>query len=247
VRCGLSPEWGDHYLSLDRRYPSRSEKNRWFQNQWNSIRRFARKRGLEVKRRFFDPEGTSTKSVDPLSLPRRLQLAKLFLAVQKWGVKTVIVHDRGRLDENDVIGGLLCEEFHRVGVRVLESSSGAELTDASVRKAAQSSAGPAMIRKARRQVALWKGLVARLKSKTEVGRKPFGSSEGESEALARLRELFRILPRDRWRKRGKVWLKRRSFQDIADCLNAEGVPSRTGTAWSRRTVYGILKRMRLIR
>src|SRR5690606_19945671 len=64
------------------------------------------------------------------------------------------------------------------------------------------------------------------------GRKPFGTRPGEAESLALMRRLRRKLPGG----------KRASFADIADTLNAKGIPTRTGAPWRARTVHGILGR-----
>ena len=64
------------------------------------------------------------------------------------------------------------------------------------------------------------------------GRKPFGERPGESETLARIKELHRK-PRN---------AERRSMADIADMLNQEERPTRTGRPWNPGTVWALLKR-----
>jgi hypothetical protein len=89
-------------------------------------------------------------------------------------------------------------------------------------------------------------MAARLKNQSGLGRRPFGALLDEAPALARIRELYRVLPKSQWRTRKGVVQKRRSFAEIAAILNGEEVPTRTGRAWSARTVHGILDRLGLI-
>jgi hypothetical protein len=246
VRCGLPDEWEEYYLSLETRYPSRSTKNRWFYDQWNCVRRFARKNGIDLRRRFFDPEGSPRKLHDPLPLPRRRQLAALYLAVQRLGVRKVLVDDRCRLDSDEAVQSLLVEAFRQAGVTIIEASTGFTLSEVLPRDEVLTTCGPDRSRTARRQVALWKAMAARLKNQSGLGRRPFGALPDEAPALARIRELYRVLPKSQWRTRKGVVQKRRSFAEIAAILNGEEVPTRTGRAWSARTVHGILDRLGLI-
>ena len=64
------------------------------------------------------------------------------------------------------------------------------------------------------------------------GRKPFGAKPGEAEVVAYIVKLRR-------KPKGG---ERLSFAAIADRLNAEGVPTRTGRPWAAETVRGIVQR-----
>ena len=64
------------------------------------------------------------------------------------------------------------------------------------------------------------------------GRKPYGFYPGESEILARIKELHR-------KRQGEPRL---GPYQIARILNDEGLPSRKGTPWFGATVSGIIKR-----
>ena len=103
-----------------------------------------------------------------------------------------------------------------------------------------------MLLAAQKRLTTWKRLVTRLRVNCQVGRKQFGSNAAEVLAVQRIRVLFRVLPKDqRGRFRGRA-KKRRSFQEIANVLNTEGVASRSGKPWSARTVYGIIDREGLL-
>jgi DNA invertase Pin-like site-specific DNA recombinase len=58
------------------------------------------------------------------------------------------------------------------------------------------------------------------------GRKPFGTREGESAVLARMKEIALTM----------------TYKQVADTLNAEGFKTRTGGQWFPGTVYNILRK-----
>ena len=64
------------------------------------------------------------------------------------------------------------------------------------------------------------------------GRKRFGTLPGEDAVIRRMRELRR-------KPRGQP---RKGYLAIANVLNAEGLPSRTGAAWGAATVRRVLLR-----
>ena len=64
------------------------------------------------------------------------------------------------------------------------------------------------------------------------GRKPFGTRPGEAEVVVLIQKLRR-------KPRGG---ERLSFAAIAERLNAEGHPTRTGKPWAPETVRGIVQR-----
>ncbi len=224
----------------------RGKKKHSFNDQLNRVRRLARKDGLDMKRRFFDREGTHKKPEDTLPLHRRLKLARLYLAVQALGVRSILVADRLRLDEDEAVQSLLVDAFFQVGVRVIEATTSLVLSEALPVQDVMAALTPDRRRSTRRLVASWKALVTRLQNKSRLGRKSFGSLTIESWALTRIRKLYRVLPKWQWRKRGNTVLKRRSFRAIAERLNSECVPSRTGRPWSAKTVHGILRHQGLV-
>jgi hypothetical protein len=244
VRCGVTRNWVNKFDELDRRVLSRGNHNELVNGQWKLIRRYVRKHELELRRRFFDAEGNAEVLHTPLALPCRRELAALFIEATRLGVRTILVDSGVRLDEDDVVRAVLCESFRDAGIRVIEAATGQELTaDESVGGGAHDD--HRRWKQARRLVGRWKWLVTRMRSGSDLGRKPFGTSADEEEGLDRLRELCRVSPRANWRRRGKTVIKRRSFREIATILNAESVPTRTGRPWSGPVVFGILKRLGL--
>lgn len=245
VRCGVTRNWVNKFDELDRRVLSRGNHNELVNAQWRVVRRYARKHDLDLRRRFFDAEGTAEVLHTPLTLLGRNELIELFVEATRLGVRTVLVDSRVRLDEDDAVRACLCEALRDAGIRVIEAATGQELTaDDSIEVAFR--VDHQRLKQARQLVGRWKGLVTRKRSGLNLGRKPFGASADEEQALNRIRELYRVLPQSSWRCRGRTILKRRSFREIADTLNTELVPTRTGRPWSGPVVFGILKRLGLI-
>ncbi len=65
------------------------------------------------------------------------------------------------------------------------------------------------------------------------GPRPFGELPGEEKAVSRIKELVR-------RQRGK---KRRTYGQIADALNAEGLRPRNATVWTGANVHAVATRL----
>ncbi len=99
----------------------------------------------------------------------------------------------------------------------------------------------------RRMLRFWKRLVTRIRNRKKVGRKPFGINEEEQRAVDRIRVLNRKLPKHLRRSHSTQNSSdrehRRSFQTIANCLNAEDIHTRTGKPWSAATVRNLILRM----
>ena len=65
------------------------------------------------------------------------------------------------------------------------------------------------------------------------GRKPYGHYPGESEILARIKQLHRKVKGE----------KRLGPYEIANALNEENLPARKGTPWHGGTVRRIIERL----
>jgi len=201
-----------------------------FARQRAAIERFAGVARLELVEEFRD-EGIS----GTLELENRPGLAAVLDRVESNGVKVVIVERADRIARDLLVSEVILAQFRNAGVRVL-TSDGQELS---------SDADPtrAMIRQVLGAVAQFEKSVLvlklraardRIRSRTGrcEGRKAYGDRPGEADAIALMRQLRRKTPK----------AKRRSYQTIADELNARGIPSRTGRQWASATVRGILAR-----
>jgi DNA invertase Pin-like site-specific DNA recombinase len=153
-------------------------------------------------------------------------------------VKAVIVERADRLARDLLVNEVIVDQLTRAGARVL-TADGADLT------VADGDPTRTLIRQVLAAVAQFEKSVLVLKLRAArdrkrrregrcEGRKPFGTRPGEAAVIGRMRELRRKPRRQ----------PRLSIAAIADALNREGRPTRTGRPWSPGTVHAILGRQR---
>jgi DNA invertase Pin-like site-specific DNA recombinase len=201
-----------------------------FARQRAAIERFAGVARLELVEEFRDEGISGTRE-----LQNRPGLARVLDRVESNGVKVVIVERADRLARDLLVSEVILAQFRNAGVRVL-TSDGAELTadDDPTRRLIRQVLGA--VSEFDKSVTVLKLRAARdrIRSRTGrcEGRKPFGDRPGEADAIAMMRQLRRKTPK----------AMRRSYQAIADELNAQSIPSRTGRPWAAATVRGILAR-----
>jgi hypothetical protein len=174
-----------------------------------------------------------------IDLANRVGLSELLVHARNKEVFIVVVDLAARLTKHPFEQMVLLRQFRSMGVRVIEASTSKDLTDdyldtLTVRFNAEEETAAA---RSKLQVLNWRGTL--LQNKTRVGRKAFGEGP-EKSVMIRIFQLCRKLPKDQRRKRS-TW---RSFKQIADILNEEKLPSRTGKPWTSATVRGIVKRTR---
>jgi DNA invertase Pin-like site-specific DNA recombinase len=203
-----------------------------FPRQRETIARYAKAAGFDLVDEYRDEGVSGTKDLDD-----REGLSDLLARIRSNGVRVVLVERADRLARDLIVGELILSQFRDLGVKVIAADSGTDLT------AGDDDPTRTLIRQVLGAVAQFEKavIVSKLKAarvrkrradgKCE-GRKAFGEKEGEAEVLAYIRKLYR-------KPRGGTRL---SYAAIAERLNAEGIPSRTGRPWAPATVYGILKR-----
>ncbi len=146
-----------------------------------------------------------------------------------------------RLSTDRVTRAVLLTLLDQLGCQVVDISAEAERDqkrDASAKRAIGDSDEFAI----QTRVKAWRTFLrlraGRLRKRAATGRceggKPFGSLPDERRTLRRIMELARK-PRNGMR---------RSSQDIAGVLNAEGLRTRNQRCWTRWTVYNLLRRLR---
>lgn len=203
-----------------------------FPRQREAVAKFAQRNGYEIVDEFRDEGISGTKELD-----HRPGLGALVDRIAKNGVRVVIVERADRLARDLMIGEIILNEFKKHSARVL-TTDGQDLTTDSEEFPTQT-----LIRQVLSAVAQFektilvqklRGARQRKKARGErvEGRKPFGMWPGEAPILGRMREL-------RKKPRGG---ERLSLQAIADRLNAEGLPTRSGSPWVKNTVARILAR-----
>ena len=203
-----------------------------FPRQRDAIAKFAKSRKLTVVGEHIDEGVSGTTELDD-----RPGLAALFESIERNGVRVVIVENASRLARDLMVQEILLAECRKLGVQVLEADGGNDLSVGS------SDPTATLIRQVlgavsqfEKSVVVLKLKAARQRMKTATGRcegrKPFGSKLGEAEIVARIVEL----------RRKPVKGARLSFAAIAQRLNDEAVPTRTGGQWRPSTVGQIVER-----
>jgi len=148
-------------------------------------------------------------------------------------VRLVLVERSDRLARDLLVQETLLNSLIKLGVRVVDVSSGMDLTD-------ESDPSRRLIRQLLGAVAEHDKacLVAKLRKARErqrmntgrcEGRKPYGTRVGEDRGVERIQTLVS---------------EGLSVRAISDQLNAEGIPSRGGKAWSFGSVARVAKRLR---
>jgi DNA invertase Pin-like site-specific DNA recombinase len=203
-----------------------------FPRQREIIERFARSAGFELVDEYRDEGVSGTKELDD-----REGLSDLLARIRSNGVRVVLVERADRMARDLIVGELILNQFRDLGVKVIAADGGTELTTA------DDDPTRTLIRQVLGAVAQFEKavIVSKLKAarvrKRRVegrceGRKPFGTRPGEAEVVALIRKLRR-------KPRGG---ERLSFAAIAERLNVEGRPTRTGKPWAPETVRQIAMR-----
>lgn len=198
-----------------------------FPRQREAITTYAERNGIQIVGEFRD-EGVSgtTEHAD------REGFTALLERIAGNCVRLVLVERSDRLARDLLVQETLLNSLMKLGVRVIDASSGLDLTD-------ESDPSRRLIRQVLGAVAEHDKacLVAKLRKARErkrvatgrcEGRKPFGSRVGEDRGVQRIRQL---------RSEGL------SVRAITERLNAEGIPSRGGKSWSWGSVGRIARRV----
>lgn len=200
-----------------------------------AIRRYAGGENMAVADDdWFRDEGVSgTKDLDS-----RPGLAALLDRIESNGVRVVLIETSSRLARDLMVGEVILRQLAEAGCRVIAADSGVELTADTddptrrlIRQVLQA------VDEFDRRVTVLKLRAARDRKSRRLGRriegkKPFGSTPAEAVVIVRIRELHR-------KPHGRV---RRSLQEIADTLNAEGRPTRSGKPWTKSSLHQIIGR-----
>jgi DNA invertase Pin-like site-specific DNA recombinase len=198
-----------------------------FDRQRAAISAFAKAHRLKIEREFIDA-GVSGTLVD------RPALKELFIALNSNGVKKVILSDCTRLARRLIAQETILDEFRKGGFTVLDAS-GTDLT------AGDDDPTKTLIRQVLGAVSEWNKteLVQKLRaaklrikkadpSRRVDGRKPYS----DPALLKRIVELRR-------KRKGQ---KPTSYAQIANLLNEEGFPTKSGKKFYASTVRNIYER-----
>jgi DNA invertase Pin-like site-specific DNA recombinase len=199
-----------------------------FPRQRDTIARYAKKNKIQLVAEYVEKGVTGTKE-----LSDRQALSDLFARLDSNGVRMVLVERADRLARDLMVSEILLAQFRERQVKVVECEGGSDLT------VADGDPTRKLIRQILSAVAEFDKCVIvdklraarnrmRRNSGRCEGRKPYGDREGEGEVIAKIQEL---------KKAGN------NLQEIADNLNAENIPTRTGKQWQRQQIKNVLDRV----
>jgi DNA invertase Pin-like site-specific DNA recombinase len=208
---------------------SQIEGDTW-ERQLAAIQRYAKAHGIEILRVFRD-EGVTGK----MELENRDGLSACIQFVREQHVGLVLVESSDRLARDSIVAEVCIREFQKISVRVV-SAEGVDLT-------AGDDLNPTakLIRQVLAAIAEFdrcvtvnklRGARQRIKANTGKceGRKAFGEKPEEQQALQR---IFTLKNEDR------------TTRQIAEILNVEALPSRSGRPWNHGSVAKILLRQNI--
>jgi DNA invertase Pin-like site-specific DNA recombinase len=195
-----------------------------FPRQKAAIQAYADTHGIRIKK-FFQEEGISgTKDLE-----NRPALQELMIALHSNGVRTVLIEKLDRLARDLMIQESVIADFQRNGFQLISVNEPDLCSDEPTRVLLRQMMG-AFAQYERSMVVLKLRSArqrARIRDGRCEGRKPFGQREGEQDIIARIQKLA---------ARGM------NYTQIADKLNAEGLPTRANGQWFPATVSRILAR-----
>lgn len=191
-----------------------------FERQLQAIRRYAKANGLQVVE-VFREEGVSGTVED------RPALARLMVSLEQndHGVKSVVVEKLDRLARDLMVQEAIIRDFQQSGFNLISALEGPDLCgDDPTRKLIRQVMGAVSEYDKAMLVAKLKAARdrARAKGKKVEGRKGYMDSEEGRAIVRRIRAL---------RRRPKYG-PRRTWREIAELLNAEGVPTLDGKEWT---------------
>jgi DNA invertase Pin-like site-specific DNA recombinase len=202
-----------------------------FPRQQDTIRRYAKANRFEVVQEFRDKGVTGSK--EALDRPG---LTDLFVAIKANGVRVVIVENATRVARDLTVSEIILAEFRKLGVKVISADGGVDLTLGNDDPTGK------LVRQILAAVSEWEKCLivqklraSRLRMRRSgqrcEGRKPYGETPAERLVIEKMTA---------WRK------DRKSFKEIAEALNTEGVPPRSGVTakWHPTQVQRVLKRVK---
>ncbi len=202
-----------------------------FPRQQETITRYAKANRFEVVQEFRDKGVTGTK--EALDRPG---LTDLFVALKANGVRVVLVENATRVARDLMVSEIILSEFRKLGVKVISADGGVDLTLGNDDPTGK------LVRQILAAVSEWEKCLivqklraSRLRMRRSgqrcEGRKPYGETPDERQIVERMKA---------WRT------ERKSFKEIAEALNADGVPPRSGveSKWHPTQVQRVLKRVK---
>jgi DNA invertase Pin-like site-specific DNA recombinase len=195
------------------------------------IREFAGKRGIEMGKVYLEAF-TGTEADRPTFM-------ELLSDLLSNGCRTIIVESLDRFARDLLVQSTLLARLVSDGITLLSATTGEDVTasiqDDPMRRALVQIQGVfaeldknLIVRKLRKARE-----AARKQGERCEGRKPYGQKEGEDNVIERIRALRR-------KPRGG---NKKTWEEVAAALNAEGSLNRSGSKWTRQSLHKICKQL----
>jgi len=203
-----------------------------FARQMETIKRFCTERGYHIDKIYKEQvSGTSDET-------KRPQFSAMVSAILENGCNTVVVESLDRLAREYRVQEQMLIYLASKGINLIAANTGENITEAvhsdPMKKALIQIQG--VFAELDKSLLVKKLRKARDKVRGENGRcegpRPYGSTPEEAELLQRIRYM---------RRRSKGLKNPRTYQSIADQLNAEGIKPRHAKKWNPVLVRNILE------
>jgi DNA invertase Pin-like site-specific DNA recombinase len=195
--------------------------------QEKKISEFAELNGIEIVKVYKDKGVSGT-------LKNRPALAEMIVDLEQngHGIKTVIVEKLDRVARDLMIQESLIQDFREQNVNLISALEGSDLLDNDpTRNLVRQVLGA--IAEYEKSMLVQKLRVARQRKKIKhgkcEGRKSY--QEAAPETVSRIKRL----------RRKPKGMKRKTYKEIAEQLNVEGIPTLNGQPWNLQTVKNALK------
>jgi len=198
---------------------------------------YAKANGLRIEFEAFDAGVSGVCDME-----NRDELPLLLDYVEQNSIKVCLVENASRISRKLMVGEIILDEFKKHGCKVIESTSGVELTadDEDETKVLVRQV-LACIAEFQKKVDVKKLAAARKRIRQRSGkcegRKAFGSTPDEYVILKYIDHLRRK-PRQTDKK---VKTKRLTYQEVTNQLNKQGFTSKSGAKWTWQNVARIAK------
>jgi DNA invertase Pin-like site-specific DNA recombinase len=148
------------------------------------------------------------------------------------GIKTVIIEKMDRLARDLLIQETIISDFREKGISLISAVEGSDLLDVDpTRQLVRQVLGA--ISEYEKTMLVQKLRVARKRKKAKTGKCEGRKSYGEAAP-----EVVKHIQKLRRKQKGR---NRKSFREIAEQLNLEGISTLNGQEWTLQTVRNVLK------
>jgi DNA invertase Pin-like site-specific DNA recombinase len=194
-----------------------------FTRQLEAIKKFAASNDFKIAK-VYREEGVSGAT----DWENRPAFSEMMAAMLANGTRTVLVERLDRCARDLMVQESIIADFRRKGLKIVSVNEPDLCSDDPSRVLMRQMLGAFFQYEKTLLVAKLRGARQRIRAKAGQceGRKPYGTRQGESAVIDRMKAL---------RREGLA------VDKIADTLNSEGIKPRAGQSWYSTSVYRVLK------